>query len=138
MTGTILINIDVDDLERGLAFYRDGLGCEVGRRFDEEFAELRCGDVSLYLLVTPAGSMPAPGASSRDYARHWTPVHMDFVVDDIGAAIPRAVAAGACLERAARDEPYGKLALLSDPFGHGFCLIEFNARGYDALLGTAG
>ena len=24
--------------------------------------------------------------------------------------------------------------MLADPFGHGFCLVEFNARGYDALL----
>jgi len=22
----------------------------------------------------------------------------------------------------------------ADPFGHGFCLVEFNAQGYDALL----
>ncbi len=134
MTGTILINIDVDDLARGLAFYRDGLGCEVGRRFDEAFAELRYGAISLYLLVTPAGSTPAPGAPPRDYARHWTPVHADFVVDDIDGAIARAIAAGARLEGAVRDEPHGKLAQLSDPFGHGFCLIEFNARGYDVLL----
>jgi hypothetical protein len=24
--------------------------------------------------------------------------------------------------------------MFADPFGHGFCLIEFNAIGYDALL----
>ena len=28
---------------------------------------------------------------------------------------------------------YGKLAMFADPFGHGFCLIEFNAEGYDAI-----
>jgi hypothetical protein len=28
--------------------------------------------------------------------------------------------------------------MLADPFGNGFCLIEFNARGYDALAGADG
>jgi hypothetical protein len=31
--------------------------------------------------------------------------------------------------------PYGRLALVADPFGHGFCLIQFNERGYDAIAG---
>jgi predicted enzyme related to lactoylglutathione lyase len=134
MTNGVLINIDVDDLERAVAFYRDGLGLEVGRRLEPDFVELRHGPTCLYLLVKPAGSAAVPGGARRSYDRHWTPVHLDFVVDDIGAAIARAVAAGARLEREPQDEPYGRLALLSDPFGHGFCLIEFNARGYDALL----
>ncbi len=34
----------------------------------------------------------------------------------------------------ARDAPYGRIAMLADPFGHGFCLLQFSARGYDALL----
>jgi predicted enzyme related to lactoylglutathione lyase len=134
MTSTVLINIDVDDLERAVAFYRDGLGLEVGRRLEPDFVELRHGDTCLYLLVKGAGSAAAPGGARRGYGRHWTPVHLDFVVDDIGAAIARAVAAGARLEREPQDEPYGRLALLSDPFGHGFCLIEFNEKGYDALM----
>jgi hypothetical protein len=24
--------------------------------------------------------------------------------------------------------------MLADPFGHGFCLLQFNQKGYDALL----
>ena len=32
------------------------------------------------------------------------------------------------------DAAYGRLAMFADPFGHGFCLIQFNERGYDALL----
>ena len=70
----------------------------------------------------------------RRYDRHWTPVHPDVVVDDLDSAVTRAVGAGAVLETAARDAPYGRIAMLADPFGHGFCLVQFNARGYDALL----
>jgi len=25
------------------------------------------------------------------------------------------------------------IALMADPFGHGFCLIEFRGRGYDEI-----
>ena len=37
----------------------------------------------IYLLRNAAGSSPGAAIpAGRDYARHWTPVHMDFVVDD--------------------------------------------------------
>jgi hypothetical protein len=29
----------------------------------------------------------------------------------------------------------GRLAVLADPFGDGFCLLEFQGRGCDELLG---
>jgi predicted enzyme related to lactoylglutathione lyase len=60
-------------------------------------------------------------------------VHLDFITEDIDAAIARAVAAGAVLERPVRDEAWGRIALLADPFGNGFCLIQFLGRGYDEL-----
>lgn len=63
MTG-LLVNIDVDDLERGIAFCCEGLGLETGRRFN---------------------------------ARLGSPV---------------------------RASAWGRLALLADPFGHGFCLTR--------------
>jgi hypothetical protein len=28
---------------------------------------------------------------------------------------------------------WGRIATFADPCGHGFCLIEFSARGYDAV-----
>ncbi len=45
----------------------------------------------------------------------------------------RVVNAGARQEGGICQAPYGRLAMFADPFGHGFCLIEFNAEGYDAL-----
>ena len=73
------------------------------------------------------------GGDTRRYQRHWSPIHPDFVVPDIAAAIERATAAGAVQEGETCDAPYGQLAMFADPFGHGFCLIEFNAEGYDAI-----
>ncbi|MFE3972286.1 VOC family protein, partial [Stenotrophomonas sp. YIM B13575] len=46
----------------------------------------------------------------------------------------RVVAAGATLAQSVRERRWGRIAVLSDPFGHGFCLIQFSGEGYDALV----
>ena len=130
----LLLNIDVPDMEQGIAFYTAALGLEVGRRFDSGFVELVGRDVPIYLLCKAAGTSIGPsGGDVRRYEHHWSPVHADFVVDDMDSAIARAAAAGAVQEGETCDAPYGRLAMFADPFGHGFCLIEFNAEGYDAI-----
>ncbi len=130
----LLLNIDVPDMEQGIAFYTAAFGLEVGRRFDSGFVELIGRDAPIYLLRKDAGTSIGPaGGDRRRYERHWSPVHADFVVDDIEAAIARATAAGATREGETCDTPYGRLALFADPFGHGFCLIEFNEAGYDSI-----
>jgi predicted enzyme related to lactoylglutathione lyase len=130
----LLLNIDVPDIEAGIAFYTAALGLRVGRRFDSDFVELLGRDAPIYLLRKDPGTPIGPeGGDLRRYGRHWTPVHPDFVVDDIAGATARALAAGAVQEGETRDAPYGRLAMFADPFGHGFCLIEFNEEGYDAI-----
>jgi predicted enzyme related to lactoylglutathione lyase len=128
----MLINIDVPDLDRGVAFYGQAFGLSVTRRLGAEVVELGGWPVRVYLLQKPSGAIGA-GDSPRRYDRHWTPVHFDVVVDDIDAAIARAVAAGARAETDLRVETWGKLVVLADPFGHGFCLVEFVGRGYDEI-----
>jgi catechol 2,3-dioxygenase-like lactoylglutathione lyase family enzyme len=131
---TLLVNIDVDDLEKATRFYCDGLGLSVGRRFDG-WTELIGAAAPIYLLPKAAGTAVSPKTDEkRAYGRHWTPVHLDFVVSDIGKAVERAMAAGATCERDVTDHAYGKLALMADPFGNGFCLLEFTGRGYDAIV----
>lgn len=130
----LLVNIDVDDLDRATDFYRTAFGLSVGRRFGRDGLELVGASSPIYLLVKPAGSLPASSVSRpRSYERHWSPVHLDFVVDDIERAVRRAVSAGAVLEQPISSARWGKLALLADPFGHGFCFVEFVGRGYDEI-----
>ena len=71
----------------------------------------------------------------KDFGRHWTPVHLDFVVDDLAAAIARAVAAGATFEHQADFPGMWSHAGLADPFGNGFDLVQWHAGGYAALAG---
>jgi predicted enzyme related to lactoylglutathione lyase len=129
--------IDVDDLERGIAFYTQALELKVGRRFGTTGAELLGASAPIDILAKPAGSPASPGLPPvRDYRRHWTPVHLDFVVTNISAAVERAQALGATVEQGIKDQAWGRIALLADPFGHGFCLLEFKGRGYDEVAGS--
>ena len=131
---TFIVNVDVPDLAAAETFYTQAFGLRSGRRLGPGALELLGGPTPLYLLQNDAGSAATEDGDVRDYERHWTPVHLDWVVADIDAALARAVAAGATLERPVRERLWGKIAVLSDPFGHGFCLIQFSDAGYDALV----
>ncbi|MFO1039244.1 MAG: VOC family protein [Geminicoccaceae bacterium] len=129
----LLINIDVPDLDRAVAFYRDGLGLLPRRRIGDGAVEMEGAGCPVYVLENREGSKATSGGDTRRFARHWTPLHLDLAVDDLDAAVARATAAGALLEHPAREAPYGRIAVLADPFGHGFCLIEFTSAGYDPM-----
>lgn len=133
----LLVNIDVDDLEKGIRFYSAGLGLKPGRRLGAGACELLGASSPIYLLANQGGTRPFEGAAAgRDYGRHWTPVHLDFAVEDVEAAVARALSAGATLEGRVEKRAWGRLARLADPFGNGFCILQFEGRGYDALADT--
>lgn len=134
-----LVNLDVDNLERGIDFYVQAFGLKVGRRFGNDGVELLGGPTPIYLLEkaprSPAyTAVDSLSSTQRHYTRHWTPVHLDVVVEDINAAVERAIAAGAAQEQSIVTDDWGKLALMTDPFGHGFCFVQFLNRGYDELV----
>ena len=129
-----LVNIDVDDLSAAQAFYTAAFGLVPARRIGGAILELTGSSAPVYLLAKPAGSAASAAAVlPRDYARHWTPVHLDFTVDDLDAALARALAAGAALEGEPQTHVWGRIAHMADPWGHGFCLVQFLNRGYDEI-----
>ena len=130
----MLVNIDVDDLSKAIDFYRKAVGLQVGRRFGSLGVEMLGTTSAIYLLVKPEGTRPSPNTDEvRRYRRHWTPVHLDFVVWELEAAVGRAVDAGAAIEDEIQTHNWGRIAHLADPFGHGICFIEFLGRGYDEI-----
>lgn len=130
----LLVNIDVDSIEKAIRFYEASFGLTVGRRFGVSGVEMLGSSAPIYLLVKAQGTQ-ASGATAqrRTYDRHWTPVHLDFVVEDIESAVQKAVSAGAQLEEPVATHKWGRLALTADPFGNGFCLVQFLGRGYDEI-----
>ena len=129
----ILVNIDVDDLARGIAFYTSAFDLTPARRFGGMGVELVGASSRIYLLTKKEGSVATAGGARRTFQRHWTPVHVDFVVRDVDGAVAKAVAAGATIEEAAEDTGFGRIAVLADPFGHGLCILSFSEEGYDAI-----
>ena len=128
----IIVNIDVPELAPAINFYSAALGLKLNRILDGDVAELSGASSVIYLLANVAGSAPASSvAETRRYSRHWTPVHVDFVVDDIEAAAARALNAGARQESECIEWRGSRCITFSDPFGHGFCLIAFAGETYD-------
>ena len=131
MSASILVNIDVPALAPAIEFYESAVGAKVVRLLDDDVAELTYGSALLCLLSKPVGTAATPAGQARVRGRHWTPVHVDFVVDDIDTAVERALAAGAKRESECVEWRGSRCVTLSDPFGHGFCLIEFAGDGYE-------
>ena len=130
--------VEVSDLDRALAFYVGGLGLREGRRFTSRWVELAGASIPIHLLARPEPEFRIGTATrKRDYARHWTPVHLDFVVEDLETAVDRALAAGGVLDRDIVDHHYWRMANVGDPFGNGVDLIEFAEGGYDAFVSRA-
>ena len=121
----IEICVDVPDLARGIRFYQDALGFAVASEPYPGVAVLAAGAAKITLLEKREGTRPSPGVQDgRRYERHWTPVHLDFHVDDLKAALDKAVSAGATKEQSFEDPDHGSAAFCADPFGNGFCLLE--------------
>jgi len=138
-TSSILVNIDVPDIKQATQFYVEAFSLKVGRRFGEDFIELLGFPSPLYLLKKKEGSLPFQKAqTSRTYERHWTPVHLDIAVESIELAVEKAKSAGAKMESEIRTAAWGKIAMFSDPFGNGFCLIQFMGKGYDEIASRPG
>ena len=132
---SVIVNIDVPDMKAARHFYEAGLGFAFSRMlFDGAVAELLSADTKIYLIEQEQGSIAVHGTSiARDYASHWTPVHLDVLVDDMDVALEKALEAGATQRGDISTRQWGKLATLRDPFGHGVCLLQFLGDGYDQV-----
>lgn len=120
-----LITLGVDDLERSLAFYRDGLGLPtkgiVGTEFEDGavvFVEMSGG---LILALYPRRSLakeanvPVTPPSPSDLALG----HNVRSKDEVDAVMAQAAAAGACITDPARTRFWGGYGgHFQDPDGH--------------------
>ncbi|MBE0620255.1 MAG: VOC family protein [Burkholderiales bacterium] len=120
-----VITICVDDLQRSLAFYRDGLGLKtegiVGREFEHgavAFFDLQAG---LKLAIWPRSSLAhdsglPPGAPS---ATEFSIGHNVSSRAEVDAVMAQARSAGATIVKSARDTFWGGYAgYFQDPDQH--------------------
>jgi catechol 2,3-dioxygenase-like lactoylglutathione lyase family enzyme len=60
----LLVNLDVDDLEKAIRFYSSAFALKVGRRFGAVGVEMLGSTAPIYLLVKSAGT-PAADTGRR-------------------------------------------------------------------------
>lgn len=120
-----LITLGVDDLERALRFYRDGLGWKtegiVGREFEHgavAFFDLQAG---LRLALWPRASLahdsglPVSGPGAIQFSL----AHNVRSKNEVDGAMAQAKAAGARVVKPAHDTFWGGYAgYFQDPDGH--------------------
>src|SRR5262249_41199763 len=131
---TVHAYIEVADLERGITFYRETLGLSLKRRLSPTWVELEGACMQIFLLGNRPPVADLGGKRiSRSFERHWTPLHLDFVVRDLDQTVARSLELGGSLDRDVQAREYGRIANMADPFGNGFNLIEFAHGGYDEV-----
>jgi len=119
----VSISIDVPDLDQAVDFYCRALAC-TKLRDQGNMSVISNGSVEIFLLKRASGSKPLQNSENeRAYDRHWTPVHLDFVVDDVDSAVKLITKFGGSVEGTESGD-WGSIAYCADPFGHGFCVIK--------------
>lgn len=117
------VSIDVPNLEQAELFYVEALGCRKVRD-QGKMVVLRSDNADIYLLEKDAGSMPLNSSEVvRNYERHWTPVHLDFLCDNIEDVVAKVQKYGGSTEGGESGD-WGAIAHCADPFGNGFCVIN--------------
>lgn len=120
----ISVCIDVSNIEIAIKFYTQALGCELVKE-GEEYTELSFDGLKMYLAKRDSGSNPLiVGESSRNFERHWTPVHLDFHVSNIESCVDKINELGGKKEGESSGD-WGSVAFCADPFGNGFCVMQY-------------
>jgi len=121
----ITVCIDVPDKEKAIQFYTKGLGCELVKQ-NSDYVELNTDGLTIYLSKQAPGTNPLIQEKAvRSYERHWTPVHLDFIVSNIEECITTVLEYGGVKE-GSKNGDWGSAVFCSDPFGNGFCILEYN------------
>lgn len=110
-----VVSLSVADLERSLAFYRDGLGFPTHNYTDgDDFIFLKLEGAWLSLMARNAAKVPlAPGTSTIEIA-HNAPSKAE-----VDAVYQRALSVGATSVQTPQDAPWGGYeAAFADPDGH--------------------
>jgi PhnB protein len=120
MQTTIVPYITVKGAARAIDFYKQVFGAvEDAARYTEPggrigHAELTIAGARLML----SDEHPEIGVLSPE-TLGGSPMTLHVTVPDAGATIERAAAAGAVIQRAVQDQPYGERSgTIKDPFGH--------------------
>jgi len=120
-----LVTLVVPDYDAAIAFYRDALGFDL-------LEDTRLGPTRRWVRVAPRGGgtalllAQADGAGQHAAIGNQTGGRVAFFLetDDFGRDHERFRRAGVRFAEQPRREPYGTVAVFTDPFGNRWDLIE--------------
>jgi len=124
----ITICIDVADLYSGTLFYTEALGCTLETQ-RASHNTLDADGVRIHLGLKKEASSATPQGHKRNFGRHWTPVHLDFDVEDVEHTAEAVKRLGGTVEEL-KNGDWGSAAFCADPFGNGFCLLRILSDGH--------
>lgn len=113
------VTVPVEDLQKSIAFYRDGLGLSIEEQ-DEEQATFEVGDAYLVLLERSEFGTYVERLSHRPAARGAAEAILSYFADtkeEVDAVMAQAQRAGAQIV-AASDEDGVYSGYFTDPDGH--------------------
>ena len=120
----ISVSIDVSNLKQAETFYTVALGCKKIRDQGSDMIVLATENCDIYLQEKEAGTKPLTTSDVvRNYKRHWTPVHLDFLTENIDEVVKNILQLGG-LHEGGDSGDWGSIAYCADPFGNGFCVIN--------------
>jgi hypothetical protein len=71
-------------------FYVEALGCKKVRDQGSNMVVLSVENSDIYLQEKEPGTKPLISSIVvRDYERHWTPVHLDFICDNVDELVSK-------------------------------------------------
>jgi PhnB protein len=120
MQSTIVPYITVKGAARAIDFYKNVFGAvESGARYTEPGGRVGHAEISIAgARIMLSDEHPEIGVLSPDTLKG-TPMTLHISVPDAAATVAKAAAAGATVQRAVEDQPYGERSgTIKDPFGH--------------------
>lgn len=107
------ISMYVDDIDEGLKFYRDSLGLRLLWRTDDSCGLGMRKGIAEIVLTTRHNDM------------------VDLKVPDVEAFLPQFTKAGGCIVYGPFDLDIGKCAVVTDPWGNRYCVLDMTKGTYD-------
>ena len=80
----ISVSIDVSNLKQAETFYVEALSCKKVRDQGSDMVVLSVENSDIYLQQKEPGTKPLKASDVvRNYDRHWTPIHLDFLCTNV-------------------------------------------------------
>ena len=110
----ISVSIDVSNLKEAETFYVEAIGCKKVRNQGDNMVVLSVENSDIYLQEKEAGTKPLKSSDVvRDYERHWTPIHLDFLCENVDEVVSKVLKLGGTHE-GGESADWGAIAYCAD------------------------